>query len=133
MRPMISSHLLTQILWVVPLVFQLAIAAVMLRRRLTKIFPVFFSYTVLVLSRDIVLLFLPYPKSLYSLVYWCGEALAVLLGLGVIFETLRHLLPPSRFLRIVLILVWILGGFAAVTAMLMLVLCIVVTGEDRFF
>ncbi|PYX45344.1 MAG: hypothetical protein DMG79_19530 [Acidobacteria bacterium] len=128
---MIFSHLLTQILWVVPLVFQLAIAAVMLRRRLTKIFPVFFSYTVLVLSRDIVLLFLPYPKSLYSLVYWCGEALAVLLGLGVIFETLRHLLPPYRFLRIVLKSVWILGALAAVTAMLMLVFSNGGTGEDR--
>ena len=65
---MIFSHLLTRTLWLVPVVLQLAIAIVMLRRKLAKIFPVFLSYTVLVLSRDIVLLFLPYPKNLYFLV-----------------------------------------------------------------
>ena len=131
MRPMTFSHLLTAALWAVPLILQGAIAIVMLHRKLVRIFPIFFSYTVLVLSRDIVLLFLSYPKNLYSLVYWCGEALAVLLSLGVIFETLRHLLPPYRFLGIVLKAVWSLGGIAGVTAVLMLVFSNGGTGSDR--
>jgi len=128
---MIFSHVLTRTLWVVPLILQLAIAIVMLRRKLAKIFPVFFSYTVLVLARDIVLLFLPYPKNLYSLVYWCGEAFAVLLGLGVIFEALRHLLPPYGFLKIVFKAVWILGATAAIATVMMLVFSNGGTGADR--
>jgi len=132
-RPMSLSHLVTTTLWVLPLVLQTAIAFVMLRRKLVRIFPIFFSYTVVVLSREIALLFLKYPGNLYALVYWCGEALAVLLGLGVIFETLRHLLPPYPSLRLVLKSVWILGVIAAVTALLMLVLTNGGTGTDRVF
>jgi len=128
---MIFSHLLTRTLWAVPLILQGAITIVMFDRKLVRIFPIFFSYTILVLSRDIVLLFLPYPKNLYSLVYWCGEALAVLLSLGVIFETLRHLLPPYPFLRIILKAVWILGGIAGVTAVLLLVFSNNAIGSDR--
>jgi hypothetical protein len=117
---MIFSHLLTRTLWVVPLVLQAAIAVVMWRRKLVRIFPIFFSYTVLVPSRDAALLFLTYPKDLYALVYWCGEALAVLLGLGVIFEILRHIFPPYPSLRLVLKPVWILCIIAILTAVLML-------------
>lgn len=131
MRPMIFSHLLTRTLWAVPLILQSAIAIVMLRRRLVRIFPVFFSYTVSVLSRDVVLLFLAYPKNFYSIVYWCGEALAVLLGLGVIFEALRHLLPPYPFVEIVLKAFWILGSIAGVAAVSMLVFSNAGTGSDR--
>ena len=95
-------------------------------------FPIFFSYTVLVPSRDIVLLFLPYPGTNYSLVYFCGEALAVLLGLGVIFENIRHLFPPPyHFLRLVLKSVWILGAIAVAAALLMLVLTRGVAEADR--
>jgi hypothetical protein len=127
---MILSQLLTKaqalwviqrVLWVVPIVLQVAIATAMLRRKLVGIFPVFFGYTVLVSTRDILLFFLPNPGAAYFLVYWWGEALAVLLGLGVIFETLRHLFPPYPFLGLVWKLVWILGGMAAVTSLLLLI------------
>jgi hypothetical protein len=131
MRPMITSQLLTKTLWIVPLILQGAITLVMLRRQLVRIFPVFFSYTVLVLSRDIILLFLRYPTNLYSLVYWCGEALAVLLGLGVVFEILKHVIPPYPFLGIVWKAVWIFGGIAAVTAVSLLVFSSGGSGTDR--
>jgi hypothetical protein len=127
------SRIVTTGLWLLPLVLQAAIAVVMLGRRLVRIFPLFFSYTVLVLSREIVLLFLRYPENLYALVYWCGEALAVLLGLGVIFEAVRHLFPPYAFLRILLRVVWIAGAIAAVTAFLMLVFTNDIRGADRIF
>ncbi len=120
MRPMIFSHLLTKTLWVVPLILQAAIALLMWRRKLVRIFPIFFTYTVLVPSRDTALLFL--TRDPYFLVYWGGEALAVLLGLGVIFEILRHLFPPHPFLRVVWKSVWVLGSIAALTALLLLVL-----------
>ena len=122
--------LLTKALWSVPLLLQVAIAIVILRRKLVGVFPIFFAYTILVPARDIVLLFLPYSGNPYSFVYWWGEALAVLLGLGVIFETLRHIFPPYPFLGVVLKLVWILGGTAAVAALLILILSGGGTGAD---
>jgi len=132
-RPMIFSHLLTKTLWVFPLALQVAIAFVMWRRKLIRVYPIFFVYTVVVLSREIALFFLHNPGHPYFLVYWCGEALAVLLGLGVIFETLTNIFPPYPFLRIVLRSVWILGGVAAVTAVLMLVFSSRGTGAERVF
>jgi hypothetical protein len=128
---MIFRHLLIKTLWVFPLILQAAIAVVMWRRKLVRIFPIFFGYTVLVVARDIVLFFLSYQRHPYFLVYWWGEALAVLLSLGVIFETLRNIFPPYPFLRIILRSVWILGGIAAVIAMLMLVFSDGGTGADR--
>lgn len=126
-------YVATRLLWFLPLVLQAIIAVVMVRRRLVTIFPVFFSYTVLVLFREIALLFLRYPGDLYSLVYWCGEALAVLLGLGVIFETVRHLFAPYPFLKILLKVVWIVGIAAGFTAVLMLVFTNGGSGADRIF
>jgi hypothetical protein len=123
----------TTTLWLLPLILQAAVALVMLRRGLVTIFPIFFSYTALVLSREIALLFLRYPGDSYALVYWCGEALAVLLGLGVIFETARHLFAPYPFLRILLKALWIVGAIAGITALMMLVLTNGRTGEDRIF
>jgi hypothetical protein len=131
-RPMIP-HVATIALWLLPLVLQAAIAVVMLRRALVTIFPIFFSYTALVLSREMALLFLRYPGDLYALVYWCGEALAVLLGLGVIFETIKHLFVPYPFLRILMKVLWIVGAIAGVTALMMLVLTNGGTGADRIF
>ena len=132
MRPMISP-IATIALWLLPLVLQAAIVVVMLRRALVTIFPIFFSYTALVLSREIALLFLRYPGDLYALVYWCGEALAVLLGLGVILETIKHLFAPYPFLRILMKVLWIVGAIAGVTALMMLVLSNGGTGADRIF
>lgn len=127
------SYVATKALWLTPLVLQAAISVVMLRRRLVEIFPIFFAYTVLVLCRETALLFLRYPGDLYSLVYWCSEALAVLLGLGVIFETVRHIFAPYPFLRTLMRLAWIAGIIAAVTAILMLAFADNVTGADRIF
>jgi hypothetical protein len=117
-------------LWVLPLVLQAVIALVMLRRRLVTIFPVFFSYTVFVLSREILLLFLDQGK-VYAFIYWSGEALSVLLGLAVIFEILRHILPPSPLMGFVLKSIWIFSAIAAVTALLMLLLTNRSQGADR--
>jgi hypothetical protein len=115
-------HLVTMTLWVLPLVLQAVIALAMLRRKLVTSFPIFFSYTVLVLSGDTALLFLKHPSNIYTLVYCCEEALAVLLGLSVIFEILGHILPSSPFVGFVLKSMWIFAAIAGVAALLMLVL-----------
>lgn len=114
-----SLHFATIVLWVVPILLQIAIAAAIVRRGLVRSFPLFFSYTVLVPSRDIALFFLPYPGNLYSLFYLCGEAISVLLSLGVIFEIVGHLFPPYPFLAFLRRAIWILGAVAAVAAVLL--------------
>jgi hypothetical protein len=132
MRPMSFSHLVAKTLWVIPLALQAVILLVMFRRKKVTLFPVFFCYTVVVFSREFLLLFLS-QGNLYALVYWCGEAIAVVLGLAVIFEILGNVLPPSPSLRFILNSVWILGGIAAVISLLMLFLTNGTAGADRVF
>jgi hypothetical protein len=117
-----SRQLLTDAFWLLPLILQAAIALVMIRRKLVTIFPFFFSYTIAVFSKDIALMFVPYGRHAYALVYWYAEALAVSLGFAVIFEILRNILPPSASLKFVLNAVWVLATVVAVIAVVMLVL-----------
>ena len=111
---------LTKILWLTPPFLQTAIMFVMIRRKLVSSFPLFFIYTVVVVSRDFILFFLP-KGALYFLIFWWGEALAILLGLAVIFEVLAHILPKSASLRFVLNSVVIFGAIAALAALVILV------------
>jgi hypothetical protein len=92
----------------------------MIRRRLLRNFPIFFSYTLAVIFREVVLLFLPYTGNLYALVYWYGEVITISLALGAIFETVRHFFPPYPFLKVVLRTLWTLGAVAALAAVLLL-------------
>jgi hypothetical protein len=115
------SHLATFAFWFVPVVLQPLIAFVMLRRRLVRHFPAFFSYNLLVPARDVVLYFLPFSGNLYSAVFWWGEAAATSLELGVILENTWHFIRPYPFLRGFLRVVWIVGIIAAVTALVMLI------------
>ena len=130
---MSSPYLAAKTLWILPLVLQTAIALSMLGRRLLTVFPFFFSYTAVVLSTDVALMFLPYAHRLYSLIYWWGEALAVLLGVAVIFEILGHILPPYPPYRIVLKSMWIFAAVAGIAALLMLFLTNGRTEADRVF
>ncbi|MGH9503108.1 MAG: hypothetical protein ACRD20_09675 [Terriglobales bacterium] len=114
-------HLVTSFLWFLPIALQFAIALVMVRRRLIREFPVFFSYTVLVPTRDFVLARLPYGRSLYSTVYWWGDGLAVLLSLGVIFETAWHFVRPYPFLRVILKVLWVTSVPAGAAAFALLI------------
>jgi hypothetical protein len=104
---MSSLRFVTITLWVVPLALQYAIAVAMLRRRLVRIFPIFFSYTVLIACRETVLFFVRYPSNSYARIYWWGDALAILLGIGAIVEATRYIFPSHPFLRRFLGSVWI--------------------------
>ncbi len=111
-------HVITMTLWITPIVLQGVIAVVMLSRRLAGIFPLFFSYTVLVLTNAVALLFIRYPA--YFLVYWWGEGIVVLLGLGVIIEVIWHLIRPYPFLRRFAFRVfWIVAAVALALGLIM--------------
>jgi len=114
------ASLASSILWFVPLALQAAIASVMVWRGLVGVFPFFFSYTVLVPARDILLLLSPYTTDRYALVFWWGDALAILLSLGVIVEILWHLFRPYPFLRFVFRWIWIVAVIATASAVALL-------------
>ncbi len=120
LRPMRFSHLVTNVLWLVPLAIQCVIAMAMSLRGLARRYPVFFCYTILLPARDLVLLFLPQHGRRYSNIYWWGEAGAVLLSLGIIVETIWHLIEPYPFLRSVFRILWIVGIVATAAALAML-------------
>ena len=120
MRPMRLSQLVSSILWLVPLSLQAAIALAILCRRLLRVFPIFFSYTVLVPVRDIILLLLPFPGNRYSFVFWWGDAVVILLSLAIIFEVLWHLFRPYPFLHFVFRLVGIVAVVVIVCTLTLL-------------
>jgi multisubunit Na+/H+ antiporter MnhF subunit len=96
---MLLPEFATTVLRLLPVVLQALIGFVMVRRKLAGVFPVFFTYTVLVPAHDVALLFCRYPGAVYSRIYWWGEAGAILLGIGVVFEIIWHLVRPYSFLR----------------------------------
>ncbi|HEV2699338.1 MAG TPA: hypothetical protein VGU90_15190, partial [Terriglobales bacterium] len=128
-----STRVITDILWVLPLVIQAGVLFALLKRRLWATFPLFFAYTAAVLAREVILIFLPYASSLYGHVYWYGEVLTVSLGLAAIFETLRHLFPQYRLVRVILQVIWILGGIAASGAIVMLVVAQMAPASNRAY
>lgn len=111
------AYLTSSILWLLPLVLQTAIASVMIWRGLAKVFPFFFTYTILVPARDITLLLLPYDSNPYARIFWWGDALIILLSLGVIVEILWHLFRPYPFLRFVFRWVGIVAVIATASAL----------------
>ena len=119
-RPMKFHPLVTSVLWLAPVVLQPLIAFAMFSRKVVRLFPIFFSFSLLVPARDAVLFFLPYPGPLYSRVYWWGEAVAVLLALGVIFETTLHFVRPYPFLGLLVKVLCVAGVVAAASAVIML-------------
>jgi hypothetical protein len=127
------SYLLTNTLWVLPLVLQTAIAIGMLRRRLASSFPVFFTYTVVEVLGETITLFFKPNTYLYALIYWCKEGILVLLGLMVIFEVLGHIFPRSSSLRFVLNFMWIFAAITAVAALLMWIWATPSTGNDPVY
>ena len=90
---------LRMVFWIIPLFLQPLIAfSIILRHYITR-FPVFFSYTLLVSARDLILLFFRHNKRAYSWIYFVGEPLAIVLGLAVIYEVLWRLIRPYATLR----------------------------------
>jgi hypothetical protein len=126
-------NLVIYALWIFPIVLQAAIVFGMVRRRLVKSFPVFFSYTVWVLFSATGLLFLKPSGNFFHHLHWCEEALSVLLGLAVIFEILRYILPPYSSPKFVMSFVWVLAGLLTVTSLLMFVSAKPMTGNYEMY
>ena len=123
-------RLATDVLWLLPLALQYAIAIVMYFRGLARRFPFFFSYSLLLPARDLILLRLPYPGPVYSRVYWWGEAGAILLSFGIIVEIIWHLTKPYPVLRTVFKVLWIVAILATLASLAVLLWSNGPSGED---
>ena len=88
-------------LWLLHPVIQLGIAGMMLRRKLHKTFPVFFTYV----STQVLLFAVIYPAHvrhnywIYFYLYWAGAALSAVLGFMVIHEVFLDVFRPYHTLR----------------------------------
>ena len=113
-------HAITVALWIAPIVIQSIIVIVMLHRKLVEIFPVFFTYSLLVPAREILLFFVRNHPDLYSRIYFFSEAIVVALSLGVIYEVIWHLIRPYPFLRwIAFKFFWIVAAVALALGLIM--------------
>lgn len=101
------------ILWFLPVVLQLAIAALMLRRRLIKVFPMFFVYTALMPIRDVLQFAIRDFARAYFFVYWIAEAVSILASILVSAEITERLVDSySGFKRLLHIGFVVIGSLA---------------------
>jgi len=117
---MTFSRLLTSVLWFLPSAMLVVVALVMWRRGLVSRFPLFFTYTLLLPVRDLILMCLPFGGPLYSTVFWWGEGVVVLVALGVIFEIVGYFVRTYPFLRFLLRVLSVAGVAAGTLALALL-------------
>jgi hypothetical protein len=116
------SQGLATLLWILPLVLEAAISVAMIRRRLAGQYPAFFSYIVFLPVRGIFLLFFHAGTAHYFSVYWGGKAIAVLLSIGALFETISRVLRTyPYFRRVVFRLFSIIIAFGVLGAVILLI------------
>jgi hypothetical protein len=87
------------LLGILPLVLETAISVAMLRRKQAGEYPAFFSYIVFLPVRGIFLLFFHVGTAHYFSVYWGGKAIAILLSIGALFETISRVLRTYPYFR----------------------------------
>jgi hypothetical protein len=88
-------------LWCIQPAFEAAVAVVFWRRKLYKLFPVFFTFVLV----QMVIFAVTYPLyhdstyKWYFWIYWCGEALNAVLGFKVIHEIFLDVFRPYHALK----------------------------------
>jgi hypothetical protein len=84
---------LSDLSWVVGPALQIVLLTFMVRRKLQRVFPRFFSYIVFqILKSGVLFLTFRYSEGNYFDAYWTGNAISVLLAVTVMDEILQHLL-----------------------------------------
>jgi hypothetical protein len=102
MLPLVPMYLryLYYALWIAPVPVFVCLAAVMVRRKLHKTLPFFFTLAVFQLA-DFGIKFYCYHRSEqeYFYAYWTLSALEILIGFGVIYEVFTSVFRPFDGLR----------------------------------
>ncbi len=93
-----SHSLLWHYLWVAPRLFQVAIVATMMRRKLHREFPVFFAYTLWEAVLGLTQFTLDHISSVtplqYWQVHWFGLCVSTALRFALIWEIFSHVFQP---------------------------------------
>jgi hypothetical protein len=84
----------TSIVWWGSLGLEIGIAFALVYRRMYRELPIFFSYTVFLAVRTVILLGLERGSTAYFWAYWDGEVLSWALALAAIQEIAQHLFKP---------------------------------------
>jgi hypothetical protein len=91
------SHL-WHYLWIAPHALQLVVVFIMIRRKLTREFPMFLSYTIFQIVQEGGLFVLDHSSSIsgsqYWNIYWTGLAISIALRFLVIREIFCHVFRP---------------------------------------
>jgi hypothetical protein len=95
-----SLRVLYYALWIAPVAVFVCLAAMMLRRKLHKEFPLFFAYVVFQVA-DFAIGFFTYHRSqqFYFYAYWTLAGLGMGLGFGVLYEVFTAVFRPLADLR----------------------------------
>jgi hypothetical protein len=95
-----SLRIVYYALWIAPVAVFVCLAAMMLRRKLHKEFPLFFAYVVFQVA-DFAIGFFTYHRSqqLYFYAYWTLAAVGIGLGFGVLYEVFTAVFRPLADLR----------------------------------
>ncbi len=90
--------LLWHYLWLAPCILQFAIAAVMIRRKLYRDFPIFFAYVCYEGILGMTLFALDHSPAVsgeqYWQAHWIGELVSIALRFGLIWEIFSHVFRP---------------------------------------
>jgi hypothetical protein len=78
------------ILFLLPVLMQTWLAALLIGRRLYRHFPLFFAYTSFSLAAELLRTLVQHDQWRFLYVYWTTEALYALLGFLAIYEAFRH-------------------------------------------
>jgi hypothetical protein len=96
----LHSHTMSMLLWCAQPITQSVVAAILWRRKLHKLFPVFFSF----LIAQIVIFAVTFPlyqrnNGWYFWLYWFGELLNAVIGFKVIHEIFLDVFRPYHSLK----------------------------------
>ena len=86
-------------LWVASICLQALLGLVLLVKQSWQKFPLFTSYALFNLLELTAGYLTRGNTPLYFRVYWCGEAISILLGLGVVYEVFRTIFVQHPALR----------------------------------
>ena len=89
---------LVGILWVAGMVLQGVLSLVLLGKKAWRHFPVFTSYSVFSFIANLSVYLLHDSRKLYFYSFWIGEAIAIVLGFGVVYEIFFHLFSSHKAL-----------------------------------
>jgi len=105
-----TNNTLTQVVWWGGTVLTIGITFALLYRRLYRDLPIFFTYTIFLLVRSLILHAMDRYSLTYFYSYYATEAIAWALGLAVIQEVMQHLLAPYHAVQHLVILLFRWGA-----------------------